>query len=288
MIEILMNTFNGDKYLSEQLNSIFAQYYKDYHLTIVDNSSTDNTVKIINNYIIKYPERITLLINTNPTIDCFHLLLKNCCAEYITFFGHDDVWKKDKLLTQIRLLKQLEETNSKDTPLLVHSDMEIVNQYLVTIQKSYFRFKNQLTEPRLENLLIENSININTCMFNKALLKYSNKIPEKNINFEWWLSLIASSFGEIVFIEEPLTMLRQLAASGENKKTEKTSLFNTYEQANLFLEIFSEDLPINKFKIVSDYAVFSIRSKIYRVASIISKGYRKKTLIEILGQIVSC
>src|SRR6201996_961620 len=102
-VHILMATFNGDKYLKDQLDSLISQSYKSWHLHIRDDHSNDNSVDIINDYITKY-DNISLTINpTGPdgAAANFSSLLDKARADkhinYIMFCDQDDVWKPGKI-----------------------------------------------------------------------------------------------------------------------------------------------------------------------------------------------
>lgn len=291
-----MSTYNGEKYISEQLNSVLAQNYPDFHITIRDDCSSDNTLQIIKSYIEKYPEKICLLedeICTGSICKSYSQLLKKCKADYIAFCNQNDVWKKDKLLFEIKKIKQLETVYGKLFPLLVHSDIEIVDDNLNIKQKSFLKYKNLSSQPRLKNLLIENSVIGCTCLFNRPLLYLAKNIPEEVIMHDWWIALLASSFGNIGFVNVSLVLCRNIACNFSLEKNFsldylKASIQYSYRQAEILLDNFSKNLPLSNFKIIGDYACFLLQNKRNKIKTIISKGYRKKSIKEFLGQLVFC
>ena len=96
MISIAMTTYNGEKYLREQLDSILNQTYKDFELIICDDCSTDSTVQIIKSYI---DPRIKLFINEKNLgfKKNFEKAIKLCTGDYIALSDQDDIWEKDHL-----------------------------------------------------------------------------------------------------------------------------------------------------------------------------------------------
>ena len=100
MVDILMATYNGGKYIAEQIDSILNQNYNDWKLYIRDDGSKDNTVNIVKEYIEKYPDKIILIEdgrrNLGPKLN-FGELLKISKSEYCMFCDHDDVWMEDKV-----------------------------------------------------------------------------------------------------------------------------------------------------------------------------------------------
>ena len=98
-IEVLLSTWNGEKYLDELLDSLIQQTYQKFHITILDDKSSDKTKEIIQTFIQKYPEKITLL-NTDRKFgypDCFwYLIEKAPIADMYAYCDQDDVWDKNK------------------------------------------------------------------------------------------------------------------------------------------------------------------------------------------------
>ena len=110
-IYILLATYNGEKYLKEQLDSLFEQTNQHWTLWIHDDNSKDNTVNIIKKYKSKYPDQIEFLdddISTGGAKENFTYLLDNINDDYdyIMFCDQDDVWLEDKI--EITLKKMLE------------------------------------------------------------------------------------------------------------------------------------------------------------------------------------
>ena len=139
MIEILMATFNGEKFIRQQIDSILAQSCGDWHLTVSDDGSKDETVAIIDDYQFRYPEKIRRICSQKKfgtARDHFFWLLRNCTADYICFSDQDDVWKPDKLRLFAERIREIEEAEGKNTPILVFSDLCVVDEALNVINDS--------------------------------------------------------------------------------------------------------------------------------------------------------
>ena len=141
-VQILLSTYNGERYLGALLDSILAQTYQDWNLLIRDDGSSDGTMSVIQDYISK-DSRITLLPSKENVgvISSFELLLKSSSAPYLLFCDQDDVWlpKKVDILYSCMLD---EERNFPGKPLLVHSDLLVVDADLNIISNSFWEYSN--------------------------------------------------------------------------------------------------------------------------------------------------
>ncbi|WP_022760411.1 glycosyltransferase [Butyrivibrio sp. AD3002] len=100
MINVLMCTYNGEKYIRQQLDSIMAQTYRDFRLYIRDDGSTDSTMLIVDEYVKRFPEKVKVVSGASHLgyPDCFWDVLQKCeSADYYAFSDQDDVWDEHKL-----------------------------------------------------------------------------------------------------------------------------------------------------------------------------------------------
>lgn len=212
-IDILMATYNGEKYLSAQIDSILKQTHANWKLLIHDDGSNDKTVDIIKEYCSKYPEKIEFIddsIKTSGAKNNFLHLLRFSNAEYIMFCDQDDVWFEDKIeLTY----KKMQENEGKypNSPLLIHTDLQVVDKNLSILHKSFIDFigLDAKKGEKLNYLICQNCITGCTIMINKPLLKLCALIPKEALMHDWWLGLIGSCFGKIIFIDKPTLAYRQ-------------------------------------------------------------------------------
>ena len=213
-IDILLATYNGAPFLSEQIESILNQTYQNWTLIIHDDNSTDNTVSVINHFVRQCPEKLRFIDDSirlgSPTKN-FDYLLRHVSADYMMFCDQDDVWKKDKIEKTMNIMQQAESSHGKSTPLLVHSDLEIVDEQLNVISPSMWTYQklNQELTNDLSALAVQNTVTGCTMMFNKSLYIKSVPIPEQAFMHDWWMALIACKHGQIVPIKESLIKYRQ-------------------------------------------------------------------------------
>ncbi len=124
-IDILMATYNGERFLREQIDSILEQSFSDFRLLISDDLSKDNTREILNEYVKKDRRVIVFLQNKNlGTVQNFEFLMQKVESKYFMFSDQDDIWQKDKIE---KSLEKIEETKSD----LVYTNLQVVDQNIV-------------------------------------------------------------------------------------------------------------------------------------------------------------
>ena len=209
MIDILLAVYNGENYLAEQIESILSQTEPDWRLIISDDYSTDHSRDIARVYSEMYPDRIISYQNTEPSVSVqanFVKMLSLAESEYVMFCDHDNVWKPDKIKLTLAAMHKLEQ-HFGDIPLLVHSDLEVVDSDLKPLHASFLSY--QKLDPRcrtLNRLLVQNNVTGCTVMINQPLLDLVKDVPPSSmLMYDWWIALTAAAFGQLGFIERPLT-----------------------------------------------------------------------------------
>lgn len=226
MTEILLATFNGERFLPEQIESIINQSYTDYKILASDDNSSDCTFEILRSYESVLKEKIKVIqSDTHSAKENFYNLLDRADAEYIALCDQDDFWETDKLKKSIKAIKILEKNYGKDTPVLVHSDLQIADENLNTvgrrmsditgirrILKHAVKESENLytigTKQSFSRYLVENNITGNTVIINKALLNIYKR-PKVSFMHDWWLGILAFTFGKVGFLDECLIKYRQ-------------------------------------------------------------------------------
>ena len=199
MIHILMSTYNGARYLAEQIDSILAQTYTDWRLYIRDDGSTDDTLRIVQNYA-KKDKRITVLEDSDNLGACrsFERLLQTSDgAEYYAFADQDDVWRPDKLAILLKAMQEAEQEYPK-LPIVVHSDLQVVDAQLKEIAPSFWQYSNlrpDIVDANLHYLAICNTVTGCAMLFNRAARTYSLPFPQTAYMHDAWVALAAAAKG---------------------------------------------------------------------------------------------
>lgn len=215
-VTIVLATFNGARYLPEQIASLAAQSFRDWRLLARDDGSSDGTDNVLADWA-RQDRRVEIIADRlgpiGPAAN-FGVLLDQARQRraYATLLAdQDDIWHPEKIARQLALLEKLEDRAPAGTPILIHGDLEVVSDSLRPICRSlmrYQRLRHEETDP-LRTLLVQNFITGCSAMANRALLELACPVPSSVVMHDWWLGLCAAAAGEIGYLEEPLVQYRQ-------------------------------------------------------------------------------
>lgn len=211
--DIILATYNGARYLKEQIDSIISQSFQDWRLIIHDDGSTDATLQIIEDYKFILGDRLYLVQaeSQGGASQNFNLLLTYTEADYVFFSDQDDIWLPHKLSTLLLCLQETESKLGKDTPILAHSDLKVVDAYGNERAASFWSFQNLSPDwgSRFSYILTQNIVTGCAMVVNRSLIEISGSIPKKAVMHDWWLALIACAFGRIVWVNQATVLYRQ-------------------------------------------------------------------------------
>ncbi|WP_304544124.1 glycosyltransferase family 2 protein [Sulfurimonas microaerophilic] len=214
MIDILLATYNGEKYLSAQLDSILKQTYQDFKILIHDDGSTDNTIKIIKKYALEHSDKLVVFddnIRKGGACQNFSYLLQKASSPYIMFCDQDDIWLENRVQMFLSSMKDTEKKYGKDIPLIVFSDLIVVDEKLNIISESMV--ESQKLNPKIASffklLKCQNVITGCAMMINKKALEISIPIPQQALMHDWWIALNVAKYGKNIFLEDTTILYRQ-------------------------------------------------------------------------------
>ncbi len=302
-IDILLATYNGERYLAEQIDSVLAQRFDDWRLIARDDGSSDGTVAILQDYSARHPDRIVLLDDGDRGLGAsgnFSRLMEYAAADYVMFCDQDDVWLPGKIDRLLEAMHALEAENGSDIPLIVHSDLTVVGRNLEELHHSFWKF--QTIDPAFgrsfNRLLIQNVVTGCASLCNRKLIETSLPVPPEAMMHDWWLALVAASFGHVASVPEATVLYRQ---HGENTLGAKQFGFRTMflrgiktpgraysrarsvigateRQAQALLQRYGEWMPDAIRETVSRYATLSVQGYIARRLTIIRYRFLTKGL----------
>jgi len=212
-ITICMATYNGEKFLPEQMDSIISQSNQDWQLLIRDDGSDDDTVSIVEEYASRLPEKIKLIKDNETHLGAslnFGRLLKQTNTEYIMFSDQDDIWLPNKIELTLNAMKKTERGN-QDKPILIHTDLKVTDSHLNTIANSLWNYQKLFPETgdNLNKIMAHNVVTGCTVMINKAAKTVSLPVPPEAIMYDWWLALNVCRNGKIVYLPIQPILYRQ-------------------------------------------------------------------------------
>lgn len=301
-VSIVLSTYNGEKYLEEQIESILSSTYKDFELYATDDGSQDDTMEILGRYKEKYPDRIHVSQNeTNLGVTMNFLnAISKMTSEYIMLCDQDDVWNMDKVARTLKRMKQMEVQFGKGLPIAVFTDAYVVDDKLNILHESFF--KSSRLNPRrvdLPHLLMENKLIGCTVMINQALQRIlqSNPLPKRAKFHDGWLGLIAASVGRIGFIKDSTLLYRQHSSNVvgnrgflsyviervSNIRKQRRALLELYVQAEEFASLYNKYLDYKNLEIINNFSKLHQLNFIRRRIVIIRNGYLKSGIIRNIG-----
>lgn len=205
-VSILMATYNGEKYLEEQINSLLKQTYPHWTLWIKDDGSTDSTISIIEQYCLQ-DSRIHQVSDSNKNLGAgktFFLLLSYSDTPYTIFCDQDDIWFDTKLE---ELVRHAEEKLDINRPGMVYCDAHAYSDALRTITSNSV---SHLHASNLNEFLFFNS-GYQGCsiLFNSSLCTMAKNYTADFYMHDDIVSLLGHTFGDVYFLNKPLMLYRQ-------------------------------------------------------------------------------
>lgn len=283
-VTILMATYNGEKYISEQIDSIIQQSYKNWELYINDDCSTDCTREILKKYSKKYSNIFFSKNDFNIGVvkNFEKLLSQHSLSPYIMFSDQDDIWEKDKILVTLTEMIKMEKKYGKETPLLTYCKKVAVDNNKKEIAR------DSSCSNTMKKLLAQNHIYGCTMMINHYLAKKSLPFPLSNNidNHDYWIALNAQQYGQIKECEDFLINYRQHSnnITGGYKNYSTLSKIRGFKNTNKLLQrsikqnIFFCNHVTNS-DIADRYVTIFKRKGIARLVSAMKFGLKRDNLL---------
>ena len=196
-ISVAVATFNGEKYIKDQIDSILSQLDENAEIIVSDDSSTDKTIDILHSF---NDARIKVFFNSENKGPIFNFenALKRTSGDIIFLSDQDDIWLPEKISTTKKYLEEYD---------LVVSDCKVVDEDLRVLYDSMYARHN--SGKGVYKNLVSNTY-LGCCMaFNKKLLELALPFPKKIPMHDIWLGFIAGIFFSPVFIPDKLVIYRR-------------------------------------------------------------------------------
>jgi glycosyltransferase involved in cell wall biosynthesis len=289
-IAILLSTFNGEKFLAEQLDSLWQQTRQDFELFVRDDGSNDGTLQLLSAAAAERPGRMHIVGDYSKRLGpkrSFFSLLHHTDARYIAFCDQDDFWLPHKLERLVNATAQAESNLPTDAPVLCCSDAIVTDAALQPMGGTYFdRHRIRVSDGRdlaLPRLLFRNFAIGATTMVNSALARRCRQVPAAAIMHDWWMALVATAIGRAIVLTEPLIFYRQHSANAVGSrqhafprtwdqvegylKLSRASAARCLAQAVAFNEHYSP-LPPQSARILEPFASFAGQGRLRRASTL--------------------
>ncbi|MEK4438306.1 glycosyltransferase family 2 protein [Paenibacillus sp. FSL K6-2862] len=253
---IMLSTYNGVKYIDEQMESLLAQLEVDVQINIRDDGSSDGTVQKLNEYAKSHPDQIRVVKGENLGVvgSFFELMCQTePVYDYYAFCDQDDVWKPEKLSRAVTKL-QLGHSN---VPLMYCSSTQMVDQDLnnLNVWPTLPPKPLSMYNAMIENCCVGCTVVLNPITFEQIRGSIPSDLKQV-IMHDRWIYLYVSAFGEVIFDKEPMILYRQhqgnvLGGGSEGwlmkwknrlKRFFSEGSFSLSKQASLFLVTYGEYL----------------------------------------------
>lgn len=206
---ILLSTYNGEKYIKELLNSVLNQSVNNYKTLVRDDGSIDHTQELLNEFKSNFPDVIFSIKDNKGNLgprDSFFELLKHADGNYFLYCDQDDIWYENKIKVMVQKMESIERKYGKEMPLLVFSDMNIIDEKGFEIHKSFLKYsKFRISD--ITNGLLCGFIPGCSMAFNDAAKKAYFSAPSYRLH-DTHLYLMVYLLGKIEYIPEPLMAYR--------------------------------------------------------------------------------
>jgi rhamnosyltransferase len=251
-VDILLPTYNGEKYIQNQIKSLLQQSHKDIRIIVRDDCSIDQTINIIQNLA---DEDHRIVINTDITRNLglvfnIEYLLNLSDANYVIFCDQDDVWFENKIELLLKEMLIRENNLGSKSPILIHSDCYVTDEFLNI--KGLFKASSPLNYG-LENSLFKFHVQGASTMINHALK--NNILPFINNIYlhDRYIHLVAEVVGYRFYINKQLMYYRQhssnqVGSSSFLKKIKQSVLFENFVFFQKKDRLLIESLYFEKFR----------------------------------------
>lgn len=261
-IDILMATYNGEKYIEEQINSIISQTYTDWNLLIRDDKSSDRTVKKLEE-LEKKDSRIKIIRDRKGNLGIvknFEELLNNSKEDYVMFSDQDDIWNEDKLDIYINKINEVKKKDISDFIFLMHSNA-VLNNGKSFIQKKFL--KNNFN-----NLFFNYFVQGATVLITKEFKEFILPFPKEAYIHDRYFHLVSDFFFDRIFLDERTMFYRQhdnnqIGAKNDLKRLLSKQFFESRDRQliELLYKRYKNRLSKEKTDKINDYLFITDRKK---------------------------
>lgn len=281
-ISVVMATYNGERFLQQQIDSILQQSLPPAELIIMDDCSKDGTLGILNDYAAKNP--IVKVFSNEVNIGFvknFEKGISLTSGNFIALSDQDDIWVPDKL-------EQL--FNGIGDALLIYSNSELVDEAGGSMHKKMSDIKNQIGFNSSLMFVIGTWAPGHAFLFKRVLAEKCIPFPDL-VAHDFWLAFMATCYQPVKYLAEPLVLYRQHSSNtvsantfAKNNKKHKPSVAEKEQKSRRRMQLLYESCPAQR---VEEKNVFKNIVESYRDNSFKNRVLRFKTFFKYRDQILA-
>ena len=219
-VAVAMCTYQGSRFVEAQLQSLQAQSWPT-RLHISDDASNDDTVATVNKLVREGIDKLIVQPSNVGYVQNFQAAITAALdsgAQYIALSDQDDVCHANRIELGMQLMHKLETEHGNDAPLLVHSDLRLVDAQGEQNHPSFLAFRRYRisTKKNLKVILGENGVMGNTVLMNRSLATLCIAFPTKLHVHDYWIALMAELFGHRALLDTPTVDYRLHSHNASN------------------------------------------------------------------------
>lgn len=305
-VDVLLAAYQGERWLSAQLESLRNQTHHDLRVLMQDDGSTDGTQDVLRQ-AAEADGRFCMAARQGEHLGAagnFFSLLAQSDAPYCALCDQDDRWAPTRLERCLEAMRRAEQAWGAAVPLLVHSDCRLIDEQGRVQRESFFRHQGWNAKTvTLAPLLVQNNVTGCTVLMNEPLRRLAAELTAgRDIpKHDWFLALLAAAFGHVTAVEEPLVDYRQhggnaVGASREplpvrawralaDPKPARERIALTYRHTRLFLECCGDRLPVEARSLCERYLATQRLPRLQRVLTVQRLGCRMQSPLTRAGQL---
>lgn len=301
IVDIIMGTYNGERYIKEQIDSIIKNTWNNWRIWVCDDGSTDKTEEIVKQYQKEYPDKIFWKPNEKNKGAAINFLdgARRAQGNYVMFCDQDDYWLPNKIEDTLNCMKEAEAQYGDKTPITVFTDAIVVDEQLQTIKDSFHKSsKLDTSKLDLPHMLMENKMMGCTMLLNRALLEKLEKFPKKVRMHDWWAGIVAAAYGRIIYLDKSTMLYRQhtnnvvgstefskdvVLEKASTWKRQKQVLLETQMQASSLFKLVENELPEDIKCVIYAFATLHEKNWVNRRIQIVRYKFWKSGVIRNIG-----
>lgn len=293
-VEVLLATYNNEKFVGELLASLARQTMADFRLIVSDDASSDGTRQILDEYRPVFGGRMTVYERPERSWSAkanFSWLMTRSTADYVLFADADDVWDDDKVAVTVAALQEVENRTGTDTPVMVFSDARLIDGEGQQTGPSYWGYKKikpQIAD-HLSQVLVCPPMLGCASGCNRALMAKATPVPFDEVTgHDWWLLLVAVAFGVAQPLRRATFSYRLHGANSSNQqqvnlgsyarstgKVERVrrGMMLRRKQAQALITVFGNGLPADARRTIERFVATGEQGPVRRRLSLLRGRY---------------